>query len=36
MRADGRLFLTALEENAVKVIEPSRKVRTVVQDEGLC
>jgi sugar lactone lactonase YvrE len=31
----GRLFISALEENAVKVREPSGEVRTFVQDERL-
>ncbi|MBC6983806.1 L-dopachrome tautomerase-related protein [Caulobacter sp. 17J80-11] len=31
----GRLFMSALEENAVKVREPNGEVRTFVQDERL-
>ncbi len=31
----GRLFMSAVEENAVKVREPSGEVRTFVQDERL-
>jgi sugar lactone lactonase YvrE len=35
MDADGRLYMSAVEENAVKVREPSGEVRTYVQDERL-
>jgi sugar lactone lactonase YvrE len=35
MDARGRLFISAVEENAVKVREPTGEVRTFVQDERL-
>lgn len=35
MDAEGRLYMSAVEENAVKVREPSGEVRTFVQDERL-
>jgi sugar lactone lactonase YvrE len=35
MDREGRLFLSAVEENAVKVREPSGEVRTFIQDERL-